>query len=118
MGAPPGSNASSAWGRRNPSAVGRAGRGRDISAFDDGSGCAHGFEAPAELLGDALGVEGVADHLGPDEDDDFRPRAVLAGVAEYVAEIFDLVEARYTGFVVVLFLADEAAEQHGLAARH
>ena len=67
---------------------------------------------------DALGIEGVTDHLRLDEDDDFRPRAVLAGVAEYVAEIFDLVEARYTGFVVVLLLADEAAEQHGLAARH
>jgi hypothetical protein len=91
---------------------------RDIAAVDDGARCTHGFEPLAKLLGDALGIEGIPDDLRPYEDDDLRAHAVLGGIAEDVAQIFDHVEARYAGLVAVLLLADETAEQHGLAARH
>src|SRR5213595_2915088 len=71
----------------------------------------------AQLFGDAHGIDTVAHNLRPDEDDEFGALRDLAVGAEQLAELAELIDQRQTAAAVLGPLADQAGEQHCLAAR-
>src|SRR5207248_5771205 len=72
----------------------------------------------AQLLGDHVGVDRVADDLRADEDDQLGAADRLILVGEEVAYRRQLVEQRNAGPGDVLSVADEPGEQHRLSALH
>src|SRR5215475_8513902 len=73
---------------------------------------AHRLQLLAKLLGDRTGIDAVAHHLRPDEDDDLGALLGTGGAAEQVAEELDVANARKPGLDALIALADEAAKQH------
>src|SRR4029077_20616925 len=69
----------------------------------------------AHLLGDAHRIDAVADDLRADEDDQLGALFGPVGVSEQVADR-QLVDDRKAGALLVGALADQAGQQHGLAA--
>src|SRR5579864_3418144 len=97
--------------------------GAPASGVDDGSIMQAGevssdllaVELGAHLLGHHAGVDGIADHRRPDEDDQLGADFGAVLLREQVADAGNLVEHRNALPRAVGFIADQAGEQHRLS---
>src|SRR5512146_2141281 len=97
----------------------RSARGlRRIDHYDRHAGADQpAVHLAAHFLGDDVRIDGILDDRRPDEQDQFGPRPRIGLMREGVADAGYRIQQRNALPLLVLGLADEPCEQHGLAAR-